>query len=327
MTHDQFKELLPLLVQGELDANQRAQVQGHLTACDECRAELEELRALTASVKGAGRLLVTDSLLQEARLELRAALRAERSRVSPMERLRDLLDGILAPWAQWSVAGAAAVAAGFLGGYIVFSSPERASGVALNAASADTDVARGEPKITNVRFDDADPSDDQIEFTFEAVTPVRVKGSPNDPGVQSVLTRALITEENPGVRLRTVSAITSQIQMHRREAPAPADDPVKNALIDAMKFDDNPGVRKEAMKALAKFPLDDAIKEGLLYVLSKDKSEGLRVDAINYLAAARDQFAASDEQLLDVLRKKMETDNNRYVRLRARAVLEEVRQQ
>lgn len=327
MTHDQFKELLPLLVQDELDANQRAQLKGHLTACDECRAELDELRALAASVKSAGRLRVTETLLQEARMELRAALRTERSRVSPMERVGELLDSVLAPWAQWSVAGAAAVAAGFLGGYLVFSSPESSPGVALNAVSEDADVARGDARITNVRFDDADPSDDQIEFTFDAVTPVRVKGSPNDPGIQSVLTRALITEENPGVRLRTVSAITSQIQMHRQATPATADDPVKNALIDAMKFDDNPGVRKEAMKALAKFPLDDAIKEGLLYVLSKDKSEGLRVDAINYLGAARDQFAASDEQLLDVLRRKMETDNNRYVRLRARAVFEEVRQQ
>lgn len=326
MTHSQFREWLPLLAYDELGTEERTLLEEHLRSCGECRTGLEELRALRTGVAASQRLRVTEALLEEARLELRAALRKERLRPAIMDRIDGAIDALLASWAKWSLAGVFAVALGFLGGYIAFSPPDSSAGIALKAVSDATDISRGEAKITNVRFDDADPSDDEIEFTFEAVTPVTVKGSPNDPGIQSVLTKALMTEENPGVRLRTVSAITSQIQIHGEKSPA-AGDEVKSALIDAMKYDDNPGVRREALKALAKFPFDDAIKEGLLYVLGKDTNEGLRVEAINALATARDQIAASDEQVLDILRKRVESDNNRYVRLRARAVLEEVRQQ
>lgn len=326
MTHLQFKEWLPLLAYDELGADERMLAEEHLRSCAECRAELEELLALRTGVARAQRLKVTDTLLQEARLELRSALRNERLRPSIKDRINEAIDNLLAPWAKWSLAGVSAAAVGFLGGYIAFSPPDGSAGIVLKAVSDATDISRGEARITNVRFNDADAADDQIEFTFEAVTPVKVKGSPNDPGIQSVLTRALMTEENPGVRLRTVSAITSQIQIHDAKNPA-ASDEVKLALIDAMKYDDNPGVRREALKALAKFPFDDAVKEGLLYVLGKDGNEGLRVEAINALATARDQITASDEHALDILRKRVDSDNNRYVRLRARAVLEEVRRQ
>jgi hypothetical protein len=323
MNHELFKSWLQLLVVDELESADREALDVHLAGCSECRSELEELRKLRTAVSGQ-RFRVTDSLLQEARQELRAALRIERSRVPFWSGVMARIDDLVAPWAKISVAGAAMVATGFFAGYLTYSGDQ--SGVAIQSVSGGTDVSRGEARITNVRFDDPDASDGEIEFSFDAVSPIRVKGSPNDPGVQSVLTRALITEENPGVRLRTVSAITSQIEINTGK-PNEADNDVKRALIEAMKFDDNPAVRQEALRALAKFPFDELIKEGLLYVLSKDKNEGLRVEAINSLGAVRSQITASDDRLLDILQKRVETDNNRYVRTRARAVLEEVKQQ
>ena len=79
-----------------------------------------------------------------------------------------------------------------------------------------------------------------------------------------------------------------------------------------------------ALRALRKFKIDDEIKLGLLHVLNNDKIEGMRVDAITSLALAKDETFASDQHLLDILRKKVETDNNRFVRQGARAVLQEV---
>ncbi|MEX2189962.1 MAG: HEAT repeat domain-containing protein [Bacteroidota bacterium] len=326
MNHELYKSWLHLLALDELEPADREALDVHLAGCTECRSELEQLRKFRDAVAGQ-RFTITDSLLQEARQELRAVLRIERSRVPFWSGIMARVDDVLAPWAKVSVAGAAMVTTGFFAGYLAFSGdPSAGGGIALKEAGDGTDIIRGEARITNVRFDDPDASDGEIEFSFDAVSPVRVKGSPNDPGIQSVLTRALITEENPGVRLRTVSAITSQIQINTG-APDEADNDVKRALVDAMKYDDNPGVRKEALRALAKFPFDELIKEGLLYVLSKDKSEGLRVDAINSLGAVRSQITASDDRLLDILQKRVEFDNNRYVRTRARAVLEEVKQQ
>lgn len=325
MNHELYKSWLHLLAIDELGSSDREALEVHLAGCSECRSELEALRKLHTAVAGR-RFAVTDSLLQEARQELRAALRIERARVPFWSGIMSRVDDLLAPWAKISTAGAALAAVGFFAGYLTFSGEPGSGGIALKEAGDGTDISRGEARITNVRFEDPDASDGEIEFSFDAVSPVRVKGSPNDPGIQSVLTRALITEENPGVRLRTVSAITSQIELNSGK-PDASDNDVKRALIDAMKFDDNPGVRKEALRALLKFPFDELIKEGLLYVLSKDKNEGLRVEAINSLGAVRNQITASDDRLLDILQKRVESDNNRYVRTRARAVLEEVKQQ
>ena len=182
---------------------------------------------------------------------------------------------------------------------------------------------RGQAQIANMKFEDSDPSTGEIAFRFDAVTPLQVKGSLSDPGVQSVLTKALMSSENPGVRLRAVSAITSQIQI-QTSPPSESDNLVKHALVEAMKFDDNPGVRMQALQALRKFKIDDEIKLGLLHVLTNDKIEGMRVDAITSLALAKDETFASDQNLLEILRKRVETDNNRYVRQGARAVLQEV---
>src|SRR6202007_573133 len=61
--------------------------------------------------------------------------------------------------------------------------------------------------ISNIRFVDADPTDGQIEFAYDAVKPMRVKGSVNDAKIQRLLTYALEREQNPGVRLRAVNTL------------------------------------------------------------------------------------------------------------------------
>ncbi len=321
MEQQHHRDWLELSLHGDLSGPELKTLEEHLASCSDCRRELESLKQLQKDMRDARRLDATDPLLQEARLELRAALRAERSRVPFWHSMTEKLDRLFAPWTRVSLAGASMLLVGFMAGYLVYRSP--APDGSIRQLSEDSEFSRGEAQIANMKFEDADPSDGEIAFRFDAVTPLQVKGSPNDPGVQSVLTRALMNEENPGVRLRTVSAMTSQIQIGT-SAPTESDNLVKHALVEAMKFDDNPGVRKQALQALRKFKVDDEIKLGLLYVLSSDKTEGMRVDAINSLALGKDETYASDQHLLEILRKRVETDNNRYVRQGARAVLQEV---
>ncbi len=326
MKHERYKELLPLSVHGELGSDEQRMLDSHVAECVECQEELEELRHLQSAVAGATRLPVTDSLLQEARLELRAAIRKERNRTTLWTRFSEALGDFSAAQVRLAAVAASFLVVGFFGGYLLFQSDHPEGGPVLKQVGDQTEVLRGDAQITNIKFEDADPSDGEIAFSFNAVSPVRIKGNPNDPGIQSVLTKALMYEGNAGVRLRAVSAITPQIQIQLKESSG-VDNEVKTALINAMKFDENPGVRKEALQALRKFSFDDDIKKGLIHVLTGDKNQGLRVEAINSLATAKDEIRSSDEQLLEFLREKMETDNNQYIRLRARAVLEEVRQQ
>ncbi len=321
MNHQPYRKWIQLGLYEELSAEERQALDGHLQSCVECRTEMEQVQALHANVRKVRHFEVTDELLMEARQEFRAALRNERSTISLWQQITETVDALFAPPLKVALGGAFMLAVGFLGGYMMFRSPAPNDGTIAQSMSKETELTRGESQITNVKFVDADPSDGEIEFRFDAVTPLQVKGSPNDPGVQSVLVRALANEENPGTRLRAVSAITSpmvKIEFGKQ------DNQVKEALINAMKYDENPAVRKEALKALTKLPFDDDVKQGLIYVLTKDKNEGMRVDAINILTAVKGDLKSSDDRLMDILRKKVESDNNNYIRLRARAVLQEV---
>lgn len=320
MEHQPYREWIELGLSNELGKNDRRSLDDHVRSCAECRTVLAASQKLQGVMKKAKRFEVTDELLMEARQEFRAALRIERSRISLWQQINNAVDAVIAPPLKLAVSGAFMLAAGFLGGYLMFHSTN-GNGNSLTQMSGSTQFARGESQITNVKFSDSDPRDGVVAFSFDAVTPIDVKGSPNDPGIQSVLVKALAREENPGTRLRAVSAITSpmvNIQFNKQEKE------IVESLVNAMKYDENPAVRKEAIKALRKLPLDGTIKEGLLYVLSKDKNEGMRVDAINALTSVKEDVKSSDDKLMEILRKKAESEKNNYIRQRAKAVLQEV---
>jgi hypothetical protein len=58
-----------------------------------------------------------------------------------------------------------------------------------------------------------------------------------------------------------------------------------------------------------------------------DANSGLRIAAINALEDARGESLPLDPEVLKVFKQKMQSDDNNYIRLRARAVVEEMKQQ
>jgi hypothetical protein len=115
-------------------------------------------------------------------------------------------------------------------------------------------------RVSNISFIDSDPSDGEVEFTFDASKPVRLRGKINDQRIQNVLTYAMLNEQNPGSRLNSINAMDS-------ETPVKLDDDVRNALITVVMTDNNPGVRREALKLMKKFPYDETLKQTLLFVV------------------------------------------------------------
>jgi HEAT repeat protein len=145
---------------------------------------------------------------------------------------------------------------------------------------------------------------------------MKVKGSINDERIQKVLTYALVQEQNPGVRLRAINAIgDSQVK---------PDPEIKKALITTLKSDENAGVRREALSLLQKFPFDQETKEAFLYVLEHDKNAALRIAVIQSLSTTK---KAGDKEVMNVLKERVETDNNNFIRMKAKAVLQEVSEQ
>jgi hypothetical protein len=323
MTHEQYRERVELMYYDELEAAERKDVEAHLRECKECRAWHDELKKLHGVLAQYTPVEVTDRLLFEARDQLISAMRDKGARTSLLDRIRDFLAGSLVPNYKIALGGVLTIALGFSLGYVAFkpgSAQSPSLPIPLQAVGQSPEFDKGEGQIANVRDIATDPKSGEVEFMFDAVMPVHMKGSVNDPKIQQVLAHAILSEENPGVRLRTVNAIASE----RVERP---DSEVRDILIMAAVSDQNAGVRMEALKALDQFPMDEKIKKTYLDVLKHDNNSAIRIAAINALASSKVETSGRDKEFMDVLKQRMQTDNNDYIRLRAKAVLQENKQQ
>lgn len=322
MNHKQFLELIHLSFIGEMNDDERQTLDRHLKTCENCRKEFEELKKFHALVSSQSVLEPTDDLLQEARQELRVALRFERSRSSVWSSLRERFSFLVAPQFRVALGGLAVFAVGMFIGYVAFA-PSFSNELSEAVPSLErVSSMRGETHIANVQFVSSDVQTGEVAFSFEAVTPIHMKGSLNDHAIQKVLAQALVNEQNPGARLRAVSTMASQVESSKE-----LDKDVKSAFIQVMKSDANPAVRKEALKTLQKFPMDGKIKEAFLYVLQHDTNPAMRIGIINSIEQSLTLNGKIDQDILSAIKEKMQSDQNNYIRIRARNVYEEVKQQ
>ncbi len=310
MNHQQWKEWVNLLAYEELDAERKRLTEEHIKDCASCREDWDQLKRLHRVMDDHAVQVPTEHLLNEARQELRAALRYERNKPTASSHVRDLFSRFV-PSFRVGMSFAAMLVVGLFVGYMmaptkIMMVPTVSELKPLNTSNLD---------ISNIRFMDADPKDGQIEFAYDEVKPMRVKGSINDQNIQRLLTYALEREQNPGVRLRAVNTIGANKKV--------ADPEIKKALITALKSDGNDGVRKEAMAVLKTYPFDSDIQNAFVYVLQRDANAALRIDAIKSLEDNKIQ----DQEMLTVLKEKSESDDNSYIRRRAKDFLQEVSQQ
>ena len=315
MNHGRWKEMLQLSLFNEITEEEKRLLKEHLEGCEDCRTEMEKLSKLRQMMTDYSPPAADASLLREARENLGRAIRSAPVKLSLRDRFLDYFYQLNRPAYKVAFAASASFLIGIVIAYYIFHSPVRLAVPQETAAQA---VALpGETRITNVRFLDVNDGTGQLDFTFDAVRPVHIKGDIHDEQIQKILTYAILNGDNPGIRLRSVNAVAGHLT---------ADKEIKTALIAAVKSDLNAGVRKESMRALQNFPLDDDIKKALLFVLNHDKNPGLRITAINLLDSLRTSNLIPDKDLLDVFKNTIQHDDNNYIRLRAKAALEEIKQ-
>jgi hypothetical protein len=336
MKHTYYQELLCLRACGELDADDLRTLEEHLAGCAECRAEQSQMMQI-ASVARTASVAVSDELLREARRELHAELlklNAKKQRsIGVMDFIGEMFARFMKPAYGVGFVAIAMTAFGVLIGYALFSPSREAGQQALlqdtsnvrtaeqNAPPEDQALAKGATRAENIRILHADEANGIIEFVYESVTPVHVSGKMRDKNVQRVLARALVEEENPGVRLRAMDVIASQ-----SGHDAGADAEIRPALLKALKTDENPAVRSQAVSALERFPIDAQVQKALVYALRHDKNPGVRIAAVNALASASVSGSRIDRDVLNDLRHTAQYDDNIFIRNQSRNVLQEASQ-
>jgi len=261
-------------------------------------------------------------------VDARRSLRMTLGSASPslVERILDVFSVPLFPKYGTALAAAATLAVGVGLGYYFFGSSRQPETHGLFRTIAETEQAdfnQGEAQVSNFRFVNKNEVTGDIEFTFDATTPVRIKGNvKSDERVQKILARVAVSAENPGARLGAVSAIGDHT-----ERALPIANEIKIALISVAKYDENRGVRAEALRALEKFLPDPEVVQAYVFVLKTEKNTGMKIAAINGLSKAKFTPGSMGQDLLDILKEKVQSDDNNYIRIRAQAALREAKQQ
>jgi Putative zinc-finger len=319
MDHKKYKNLIDEYFFGEIGSREKVELEEHLKDCKLCRSEFNSAKVLKESLLNDQLPEPGEDILREVRSELRINLRAARMKTGWWKRLSGKFSSSFFITPQLATAAFSFLIIGLILGYLFFRSsgsihyslenPQQQNNISEASLSGDT-------KINNIRFIDKNAGDGTVEFTFDAVKPVHIKGKINDPKIQNILTYSMLNEDNPGTRLNTISLINSSRQPQQ-------DNEIKNALLSVVKFDNNQGVRWEAMKLLNKFKFDDEIKKTLLYVLQNDSSSGMRIEAMNRLVEASKTGSSFNREDLSIFKQKMEQDNNNFIRYQAQTVLKE----
>jgi len=313
MKHKKYLEMMELALLQELNDAELEELHKHLIECEDCQFEYDKLNDFYKALDKLDKRETDDFSLQNARRELRLALYKEISKRSFFEKIADGVKNFSFYNYRPLIAGASSLVVGIFMGYAFFHSG------AENNFNSTAQIDPTSTKITNVRFVQPAGNDGEVQFTFEAVKPVNMKGNVNDPKIQMILAQALLNEKNPGSRFNTVSAIANQTEYSK----GTVDPKIKSALMSTLKLDSNPGVRKRALTALLNLPYDQQIKDALLYALVNDSNSGIRIAAINELTSATMEGNKFDEETLKILKQKSQTDDNEYIRIRAASLVKE----
>ena len=305
MFHRRYQVLLPLRVAGGLSARESVMLDRHLRSCAACRKELDEIRHLQAIMASVAKEGSAAPSLSNTRSRVARDLREGRALRPPVRPERFRRIPIVTPFVMYAGAGIAVLAIGFFGGRLV--GLREAGGDPWGGAAPEIRVmqvlARGSEK-------------DTVAITYEQVRTVQLRGTLDDPEVTHVLARALVNGDNAGVRLRALEAVSSTEHPSRERE-------VKTALVLALTSDANDGVRRQALDALVHMPPDVQVRDALLQVLLHDNNPGLRIAAINALDSLRSNIRMTDESTRSSLRRLVTGDDNIYVQVKARSLLEE----
>ena len=323
MTHGELKKLLELLLYDDVAEQERDLITEHLAECGECRRELEQLKVFMAKVGEQRPAEPSEALLSTARQQLHAALLREKSASALRRKISTVLGDMLSalqtpgrvPRYAYALAGIIVFVLGGLLGYAAFAVRATANQPKF---AIDSDFLKANNyDISNVQFLNPDTGDGKVEVAFDAVQHLRTKGSLSDEPVKKLLSYALVNESNPGVRLKSLDLIkTFKFTLPDKEMRA--------TLIKVLKSDENAGVRREALTALEKFPFDDTVRDAFLFVLTNDPNPGLRIAAIDGLVT-RVAGQIWDEAVLRTLQENIQSEDNKYVRVQTKNLLEDMR--
>lgn len=289
MSCQQYEELISLYLYAELSPAEEESVESHCASCASCAAALDRERALHAAMNQA-EVEVPANLLLSCRRDLAQAVAA-----APEQ--RPGWGALLQSWfgtGGWKPAVAfSLIALGFLGGRV----GQRPAGKDFPPDTVMTRVREVAPD-----------GDGRVRLVLEETRQRTLGGAADDERIKSLLLSAAQDPADAGVRIESVDLL--------RQQSSAVD--VRRALMRALEHDPNPGVRLKALEGLRPFATEPDVRRLLAQRLEVDDNPGIRTQAVDVL------IEHGQKDVVDVLQRLMEREDNGYIRSRSRRALEAI---
>jgi len=294
MNCELFKQNVILLVYEELADDLLFEMRQHAARCAACHQELESAQQFRSDVSAVPVMEPAPNLLAASRLRLQEALEtAEQHRgwrawvFDPVDWLRQL---------KFSPALAAVILiVGFAGGLLT---AFRVS----HPASVDSGVIESpaEASIAGIRDITQDPNTNTVQINYDKLQPASTRGSIDNPDIEKLLLFAAHAQQNPGVRVESVSILSRQC--HNAQ--------IRQTMMRALLDDRNPGVRLQALDGLEEYVKEDIqVRNAVIQALLNDSNPGVRTEAIRLL-----QPVKADSMVRGAFERLARQDNNEYIR-------------
>ena len=298
MNCEWVQQNITLYLYDELADDARHELEQHIARCQVCAAEVTEQQEFQVQMSALPVEEPSASFLAAARMRLQEALETAEQKRAWYHRLAFDPTAWLRQ-ARFSPALASLIfLVGFGGGI----------GAMYSAIKGAPTHSTPQPaSIGGITSIEKQPGTNNVKVQYDTRLPDSVEGPVTDPKVQDLLLYAAKSNENSGVRLNSVDALTSK-----------ADDPrVRETLTYALRYDSNPGVRLMALDGLGSYVKDDIrVRNAVLEALLNDSNLGVRSGALHALEPVR-----ADSSVRMALQQLSKEDPSEYIRTESQRML------
>ncbi len=303
MTCDDARESIILAAYSELPDEDAVGLEHHVSVCEECMRELNELREIVAAMSLLPMIEPDPNLVAQSRMRLDEALDAIPQHGFVM-RLRANASAWLGHLQGAPALATLLVGVGFLGGnfmrqYQVEHAPKTPPVTFLS-----NPTGGGVANISGI----TQLAGDMVQVSYERLIPEVAEGSLDDPQIRRLLivgTRAAATNR---VRVDSVALLAGECMIGHQCKVEP--DGTRAALLTSLRTDKNAGVRLKALEGLQPYvSQDEQVRDAVAQALLTDSSATVRTRAITLLEPVQ-----SDTSVRQVLQTVSTRDENPYIR-------------
>jgi hypothetical protein len=313
-------ERIVLAAYGELADDQIHELDRHLTTCNECRDEREQLLALKTLAGVHSVVEPNANLVARSRMRLEEALDA----LPPKRWYERWGDAVINNFGRLQAAPVAAalllvagIGAGSIGGYEVAQARSAHAAASTARAAVRTTVVPTAPAdVASISSIVQQPNSEIVQVRYNEVVPRQVEGTLDDPAIRQLLMMASEDANSAGIRDNSVGLLAAECRAGHSCNPAG----IRDALMVALRYDRNEGVREKALKGLESYVSEDMrVRDAVLEALLNDSDPRIRTEAINILEPVE-----ADMTVRQVLSTVATSDQSPQIRNVSRQVLRRV---